>query len=129
AVELMSSRLSEVANNSTCTRTIAADVHISTRVDARFVQIVARHDEPLAHTAAHDHASAHSTTHDNETHTTARHDEPLVHIKAATAGYQSIDRKQLPTLKEIDLSIYSGERVALVGNNGAGKSTLLRLIA
>lgn len=55
--------------------------------------------------------------------------KPLVHIQAATSGYQSIDRKKKPTLKEINLSIYPGERIALIGNNGAGKSTLLRLIA
>jgi len=34
-----------------------------------------------------------------------------------------------PALRDVDLHIGSGERVALVGPNGAGKSTLLRAIA
>jgi len=31
-------------------------------------------------------------------------------------------------LMRIDLRIYSGERIALVGSNGSGKSTLLRVL-
>ena len=30
--------------------------------------------------------------------------------------------------KDVDFSIYRGERVALIGNNGTGKTTILKII-
>lgn len=35
---------------------------------------------------------------------------------------------QEPTLRDIHLSIHSGEKIAIVGENGSGKSTLVKLI-
>ena len=47
----------------------------------------------------------------------------MIEVRRASAGYA--DR---PVLRDLDLVVDRGERVALVGPNGAGKSTLLRLI-
>jgi iron complex transport system ATP-binding protein len=48
-----------------------------------------------------------------------------VDIRAVTAAYRA-DRV---VLRDIDLGLGPGDRLALVGPNGAGKSTLLRIIA
>lgn len=37
--------------------------------------------------------------------------------------------KQFTALKSINLEIYQGERIGIIGHNGAGKSTLLKLIS
>jgi iron complex transport system ATP-binding protein len=40
----------------------------------------------------------------------------------------SVAYRGRPALRDVDLSIRAGERVALIGPNGAGKSTLLRVL-
>jgi iron complex transport system ATP-binding protein len=47
-----------------------------------------------------------------------------VRVERLTVAYRG-----RPALRDVDLHIEAGERVALVGPNGAGKSTLLRAIA
>lgn len=48
---------------------------------------------------------------------------PAIELIEVTGGYAG-----RPVVRDVSLTIRTGERVALVGPNGAGKSTLLRLI-
>ncbi|MCP4329248.1 MAG: ATP-binding cassette domain-containing protein [Alphaproteobacteria bacterium] len=50
-------------------------------------------------------------------------DQPVLEIEALTAGYGAA-----PVLQAVDLSVRSGEMVAVLGANGAGKSTLMRTV-
>ncbi|WP_018389532.1 ABC transporter ATP-binding protein [Ancylobacter sp. FA202] len=50
--------------------------------------------------------------------------EPLLALEGVTSGYG-----QIRVLWGMDLVVYPGEIVALVGSNGAGKTTLLRTIS
>ncbi|WP_046175971.1 ABC transporter ATP-binding protein [Domibacillus indicus] len=54
--------------------------------------------------------------------------EPAARFENAEFFYKTINRTVTPVLKDITVTFYKGEKVALVGNNGAGKSTLLRLL-
>jgi branched-chain amino acid transport system ATP-binding protein len=50
-------------------------------------------------------------------------DEPVLAIRGLAAGYEN-----KAVIKEVDLRVYPGDIVSVVGLNGAGKSTLLRAI-
>lgn len=58
--------------------------------------------------------------------TSNRHEE-LVHIQDVSRVYRQ-GMHVFPALRDINLTLYSGEFVALLGPSGCGKSTLLRLI-
>jgi phosphonate transport system ATP-binding protein len=47
----------------------------------------------------------------------------VLELKAACAGYSG-----RPVLRDIDLTVQAGERIAIMGRSGAGKSTLLGLL-
>src|SRR5687767_3491422 len=49
---------------------------------------------------------------------------PLLELRNVSVNYGAIQ-----ALKDINLVVYSGEIVTLVGANGAGKSTLLRAVS
>ena len=50
---------------------------------------------------------------------------PIIHFENFTFQYNS---QQKPTLQNIDLTIYAGEKVCIVGPSGSGKSTLAHCI-
>lgn len=51
--------------------------------------------------------------------------QPMIELIDASLGYAE---EREPTLANLNLTIYSGELVAIIGPNGAGKSTLLKTI-
>lgn len=40
----------------------------------------------------------------------------------------TLDGKLIPVLREINLEVFEGELIAIIGTSGAGKSTLLNII-
>ncbi|WP_018249105.1 ABC transporter ATP-binding protein [Orenia marismortui] len=54
--------------------------------------------------------------------------EPVITFHNVKHSYRSLNKKKRLALKDLNLSFYEGDRVALIGNNGAGKSTLLKMI-
>lgn len=55
--------------------------------------------------------------------------EPVAQVEGITVGYQSLDGGRSTVIEGLDLTLFAGQRVALVGSNGAGKSTLLSTLA
>ncbi|MCY4229150.1 MAG: ATP-binding cassette domain-containing protein [Gammaproteobacteria bacterium] len=53
--------------------------------------------------------------------------KPVVHCKAVTKTFQE-GNLQVDVLKGVDLELYRGERIAIVGMSGSGKSTLLHVL-
>ncbi len=52
--------------------------------------------------------------------------EPMIDLRGITKVYQT-DAGPFPALKGIDLHVYPGEFVAVVGKSGSGKSTLINM--
>jgi inositol transport system ATP-binding protein len=52
-----------------------------------------------------------------------KEDNPILELKSVSVGFSGIN-----VLQNIDLTLFSGEIHALVGENGAGKSTLMKIM-
>lgn len=52
-----------------------------------------------------------------------------VEFENIVAGYKAYNKGKKIIIKNMNLSFYEGERIAIVGNNGAGKSTMLKMIS
>jgi len=54
--------------------------------------------------------------------------EVVASVQRASFGYSTVKGNRTATITELDLDLFDGDRVALVGGNGAGKSTLMKLL-
>jgi NitT/TauT family transport system ATP-binding protein len=55
--------------------------------------------------------------------------EPIIEVMNIQKSFKTGDRQELLVLNDINLKMYEGEIVAILGKSGSGKSTLLRIIA
>ena len=55
--------------------------------------------------------------------------ECILEGRGLTRRYRRSDGRTLTACQQIDLSLYSGETLGIVGESGCGKSTLLRMLA
>lgn len=63
----------------------------------------------------------------NAVHPTGAHYNPLIQLKGIYRHFAS-GAESVAVLKNISLSIHSGEMVAIIGASGSGKSTLMNII-
>ncbi len=60
-------------------------------------------------------------------HSQARTSEPIIRLRGVTKRYPGTG-SAAPALRDIDLDVFPGEFVAVVGKSGAGKTTLANMI-
>ncbi len=54
--------------------------------------------------------------------------QPVIEIRGVNKTYRTRDG-EVPTLRDIDMSVDDGELLVIVGPSGCGKSTLMRMVA
>ena len=55
--------------------------------------------------------------------------DPIIEVINVQKSFKTGDRQELLALNDINLRMYEGEIIAILGKSGSGKSTLLRIIA
>lgn len=55
--------------------------------------------------------------------------DPIIEIVDVQKSFRTGDRQELLVLDKVNLKMYAGEIVAVLGKSGSGKSTMLRIIA
>lgn len=55
--------------------------------------------------------------------------EPIIEVVNIQKSFRTGDKQELLVLQNINLKVYEGEIIAILGKSGSGKSTLLRIIA
>ena len=57
--------------------------------------------------------------------------QPLLEVRGLSAGYGRVrdGRPEIPVLQEVDLQVFRGQAIGVIGESGSGKSTLARCIA
>lgn len=55
--------------------------------------------------------------------------EPIIEVINVQKSFKTGDRQELLVLQSVNLKVYEGEIIAILGKSGSGKSTLLRIIA
>ena len=58
----------------------------------------------------------------------AAHGEPVVRFDQVSVSYRSVKGEPRKIFDRLDLTLYRGEKIALIGSNGAGKSTLMKMM-
>ena len=66
---------------------------------------------------------------DARVETITRNDIPLIEVRGCRQAYQKESSADFIVLDDVNITIRTGEMVALLGRSGSGKSTLLRIVA